>query len=57
MVRSDNIATRYWANMNKIIKIKEINSKDLEIKLKLSFFQFFKLNANNKFIIADISLV
>ena len=57
MLRSDNIATRYWANMNKINKIKEINSKDLENKLKLSFFQFFKLNANNKFIIADISLV
>ena len=52
----NNIQKKY-NNMNKINKIKEINSKDLENKLKLSFFQFFKLNANNKFIIADISLV
>ena len=55
-LKNDTIWKKVW-NPQRVRKIKEITSSDLEIRLKQNFFDFYRLNINNEFTIADMSLI
>jgi hypothetical protein len=54
-LKNDTLWKKVW-NPQRVRKIKQITSNDLEVRLKQNFFDFYRLNINNEFIIADISL-